>query len=133
MEKADYFKVLRNKFPVNDDDPFLVALEKKCTVLKLEKNELLIRYHADHKKMFFIVSGSFIRSIITSRGEEKTVMFHTEDFLEFVKAYDTVYFHEFHSNAAATGLVLLIMTLCTRQFQSNSICSLIFVRRPKNY
>lgn len=94
MEKADYFKVLRNKFPVKDDDPFLAALEQKCTVLKLEKNELLIRYNADNKKMFFIVSGSFIRSIITSRGEDRTVMFHTEDFLEFVKAYDTVYFHE---------------------------------------
>lgn len=94
IEKAAYFKVLREKFPVNDDDPFLAALEQKSTVLKLEKNELLIRYHADNKKMFFIVSGSFIRSIITSRGEEKTVMFHTENFLEFVKAYDTVYFHE---------------------------------------
>lgn len=94
MEKVDYFKVLRAKFPVNDEDPFLVALEQKCIVLKLEKNELLIRYNSDNKKMFFIVSGSFIRSIITSRGEEKTVMFHTEDFLEFVKAYDTVYFHE---------------------------------------
>lgn len=94
MEKADYFKVLRDKFPVNDDDPFLVALEQKCTVLMLEKNELLIRYNADNKKMFFIVSGSFIRSIITSRGEEKTVMFHAENFLEFVKAYDTVYLHE---------------------------------------
>ena len=94
MDNNDYFKVLRNKFPVNDDDPFLAALQENCTVLTLEKNELLIRYHADNKKMFFIVSGSFIRSIITSRGEEKTVMFHTEDFLEFVKAYDTVYFHE---------------------------------------
>ncbi len=94
MEKAAYFKVLRDKFPVNDDDPFLSALEQRCTVLKLEKNELLIRYNDDNKKMFFIVSGSFIRSIITSRGEEKTVMFHTEGFLEFVKAYDTVYFHE---------------------------------------
>lgn len=94
MEKTDYFKVLRNKFPVKDDHPFLAELEQKCSVLKLEKNELLIRYNADNKKMFFIVSGSFIRSIITSRGEDRTVMFHTEDFLEFVKAYDTVYFHE---------------------------------------
>ncbi len=60
----------------------------------LEKNETLIRYQEDNKKMFFIVSGSFVRNIISSKGEAKTIMFHTENFHEFMKAYDTIYFHE---------------------------------------
>ena len=89
MDNVKHFKVLRDKFLVDDDDPFLAALEKRCTVLTLEKNELLIRYHEDNKKMYFIVSGSFIRSIITSRGEEKTVMFHTESFLELSSSQET--------------------------------------------
>ncbi len=94
MENPNYFAALRNKFPVADDHPFLAAFEKKCAVLTLEKNETLIKFQADNKKMFFIVSGSLLRNIISSQGDEKTVMFHTESFLEFMKSYDTVYFHE---------------------------------------
>jgi hypothetical protein len=60
----------------------------------LDKNELLIAFQSNNRKIYFIAQGSFIRNIITSRGEEKTVMFHTESFCEFFKSYDTVYFHK---------------------------------------
>ncbi len=94
MENYNHFKTLRQKFPVTDNDPFLEELEQRCTVIELKKNETLITHQADTRKMFFIVSGSFIRNIISSKGDEKTIMFHTESFHEFVKSYDTIYFHE---------------------------------------
>lgn len=94
MENHSHFKTLRQKFPVTDNDPFLEELEQRCAVIEIKKNETLITHQADNRKMFFIVSGSLIRNIISSRGDEKTVMFHTEGFHEFVKAYDTIYFHE---------------------------------------
>lgn len=94
MEIHSYFNTLRQKFPVADNDPFLKELEQRCTVIDIKKNEPLVTHQADNRKMFFIVSGSLIRNIISSGGDEKTVMFHTESFHEFVKSYDTIYFHE---------------------------------------
>ncbi|MBC9911599.1 Crp/Fnr family transcriptional regulator [Chitinophaga varians] len=73
---------------------FVHQLEDKCTILTLQKNEPLIAFQSNNRKIYFIVQGSFVRNIITSRGEEKTVMFHTESFCEFFKSYDTVYFHQ---------------------------------------
>lgn len=69
-------------------------MKDKSDILILEKNETLITFQLSDRKIHFIVSGSFIRNIITSRGEVKTVMFHTEGFCEFFKSYDTVYFHQ---------------------------------------
>lgn len=94
MTENNYFLALRNKLPLIDNDPFLTAFKEKCRIIEVEKNEILIRYQTDNKKMFFIASGSFTRSIISSRGEEKTIMFHTDSFHEFMKAYDTIYFHQ---------------------------------------
>lgn len=92
MDKATYFPILANKLPCADKDT-MQRIEQNCFVLHIEKGEQIIKYQADNKKIFFIVSGSFIRNIITSRGEEKTIMFHTESFCEFFKSYDTIYFH----------------------------------------
>lgn len=94
MDKAKYFKLLVNKLPRQDNSNFLSRLESKCEILTLDKNEPLIAFQSNNRKIYFIAQGSFIRNIITSRGEEKTVMFHTESFCEFFKSYDTVYFHK---------------------------------------
>lgn len=90
----DYFSVLVNKLPTITDSNFITQLKDNCTILSLEKNEPLIAYQSNNRKIYFIAQGSFIRNIITSNGEEKTVMFHTESFCEFFKSYDTVYFHK---------------------------------------
>ena len=94
MNKAHYFEILINKLPQTNDSNFISQLKSKCDILALDKNEPLIAFQSDNRKIYFIVQGSFVRSIITSRGEEKTVMFHTESFCEFFKSYDTIYFHK---------------------------------------
>lgn len=93
MDKATYFSILTSKL-INADEKILHNIEKSCSILTLDKGEQIIKYQATKKNIFFIVSGSFIRNIITSRGEEKTIMFHTESFCEFFKSYDTIYFHK---------------------------------------
>ncbi len=93
MDKATYFSILTSKL-INADEKILQNIEKSCSILTLDKGEQIIKYQATKKNIFFIVSGSFIRNIITSRGEEKTIMFHTESFCEFFKSYDTIYFHK---------------------------------------
>ncbi len=94
MDKTQYFELLVNKLPRQDNSDFVSRLESKCDILTLDKNEPLIAFQSNNRKIHFIAKGSFIRNIITSRGEEKTVMFHTESFCEFFKSYDTVYFHK---------------------------------------
>ncbi|MBZ4191912.1 Crp/Fnr family transcriptional regulator [Niabella beijingensis] len=108
MDKAIYFSTLTNKLPLADKNT-LQQLEENCSVLTLNKGEQIIKYQANNKRIFFIVSGSFIRSIITSRGEKKTIMFHTEHFCEFFKSYDTIYFHhktDYEINANEKSIVL---------------------------
>lgn len=93
MDKQEYFSILLKQLP-DANKGILQNLEKNCSVIVINKGEQIIKFQADNKKIFFIVSGSFIRNIITSRGEEKTIMFHTEGFSEFFKSYDTIYFHQ---------------------------------------
>lgn len=94
MDRTKYFELLVSKFPPIENSGFIPQLKKKCDILALKKNEPLIAFQSNNRKIYFIAEGSFIRNIITSRGEEKTVMFHTENFCEFFKSYDTVYFHK---------------------------------------
>ena len=94
MDKSHYFELLVKKLPLTGNNDFIRQLENKYTIITLDKNEPLIAFQSNNRKIYFIVQGSFVRNIITSRGEEKTVMFHTEDFCEFFKSYDTVYFHQ---------------------------------------
>jgi len=93
MSNSETLKILLNKLPTNNED-FVNLLKDNCESLILEKNETLISFQSSNRKIYFIAEGSFIRNIITSRGEERTVMFHTESFCEFFKSYDTVYFHQ---------------------------------------
>ena len=92
--KSHYLSILAGKLPESAGDSLVSKIEKKCEIISLERNEPLIAFQSNNRKIYFIVEGSFIRNIITSRGEEKTVMFHTESFCEFFKSYDTVYFHK---------------------------------------
>ncbi|MDO4230157.1 MAG: hypothetical protein Q4C98_10105, partial [Capnocytophaga sp.] len=67
---------------------------KKAEIIKVKKNETLVNYQAEDLKLYFIAQGSFIHNLITSRGEERTIMFHTESFNSFFKSYDTVFQHK---------------------------------------
>ena len=94
MDRTQYFDLLVSKLSRQDNSDLISRIESKCDILTLDKNEPLIAFQSNNRKIYFIAQGSFIRNIITSQGEEKTVMFHTESFCEFFKSYDTVYFHQ---------------------------------------
>ncbi|MCL1667106.1 cyclic nucleotide-binding domain-containing protein [Elizabethkingia ursingii] len=94
MDKNQYFQKLADKLPEDGKNEFVTKLSDKCDVHVLNKNESLIAFQSNNRKIYFIAEGSFVRNIITSKGEEKTVMFHTDSFCEFFKSYDTIYFHQ---------------------------------------
>ncbi|NIG54352.1 Crp/Fnr family transcriptional regulator [Chitinophaga sp. Cy-1792] len=110
MKDSDYVDALIQMLAA-DDQQLSLLLREKCEVLTLKKGETLIAFQSSNRKIYWIATGSFIRNIITSRGEEKTVMFHTESFCEFFKSYDTVYLHsktnyEIIANEAAVVIAI---------------------------
>lgn len=93
MNNSEILNILKDKFLFINEE-FNSVLEEKSEILVLEKSQKLIAFQSANRKIYFVAKGSFIRNIITSCGEEKTVMFHTESFCEFFKSYDTIYFHQ---------------------------------------
>lgn len=90
MDKATSFQLLREKLPLLNEE-FAPLFEEKCELVILERNEPLIRFQSSSRKMYFLISGSLIRNIITSKGQEKTVLFYTESFLDILKCHDAVH------------------------------------------
>lgn len=93
MDKEKYIQLLLSKLPQTENNNFLTEFNQRNELITLNKNESLIHYQSIDRKIYFVAEGSFIRNIISSRGEEKTIMFHTESFCEFFKSYDSIYFH----------------------------------------
>lgn len=93
MNDFIYYNILKTKLPSIDNDEVISLIENNSKVIRIKKNDKLIKFQERNKKIYFIVEGSFIRNLITSRGETKTIMFHTETFQEFFKSYDTIYLH----------------------------------------
>lgn len=94
MKDSHYLDKLIETFPESSNKEFLKELEEKCEILHLDKSEPLVAYQSHNRKVYFIAKGSFIRNFISTQGEEKTIMFHTESFCKFFKSYDSIYFHE---------------------------------------
>ncbi|MCO5232310.1 MAG: hypothetical protein LC105_10190 [Chitinophagales bacterium] len=94
MDKTPYLHLLLNKLPPSANSGLAEILGSQSEVVHLDKNEALVPFQSKQRKIYFVAQGSFVRNIITSNGEEKTVMFHTESFCEFFKAYDTIFFHQ---------------------------------------
>jgi hypothetical protein len=90
MDKATAFQLLLEKLPPLSPG-FAAAFEARCELMILERNELLVRFQSSARKMYFLLSGSLIRNIMTSKGKEKTVLFHTESFLDILKCHDAVH------------------------------------------
>lgn len=56
----------------------------KANVVELQKGETLINENPENPKIYYLVKGSCVRFIITPNGEEKAIMFHTEDFIPVI-------------------------------------------------
>ncbi|MDR1414302.1 MAG: hypothetical protein LBI96_00695 [Odoribacteraceae bacterium] len=57
------------------------TLIERATILEFKKGDTIIDESFSNTKAYHILKGSCVRYIITSRGDEKAIMFHTEDFM----------------------------------------------------
>lgn len=57
---------------------------EKANFVELKKAETLLNESSTDTKAYFILKGSCVRFIITPNGDEKAIMFHTENFMPII-------------------------------------------------
>jgi signal-transduction protein with cAMP-binding, CBS, and nucleotidyltransferase domain len=89
---TDYIKLLKEILPehLKTEENF-ATLMANSRLRKLRKKEVLVYNGSLNRNVFLILKGSFIRLLIKPCGEEKTVMFHTENFYNFMICTDSFY------------------------------------------
>lgn len=65
-------------------EEFLLEISTHSEFLELNKGEILFSDKDIKLRNFLLLEGSLVRFIITDKGEEKAISFHTESFLQFV-------------------------------------------------
>lgn len=94
MNDSDIYRQLFERLPAFQNQDLMNFIQENGNIISLKKNETLVRYQEKNKKLYILVQGSFLHNLITPQGEEKTIMFHTEDFVSFFKSYDAVFLHK---------------------------------------
>lgn len=74
--------LFREYYKQDITENFLNEIAGKAEYLEIPKGEILFS-DKDPRKTFLIISGSLVQFVITPKGEEKAIMFHTESFLPF--------------------------------------------------
>ncbi len=94
MNNNDIQAQLSEKLPAFQNSDLVNFIQKEGEIIFLKKNETLVGYQQQDKKLYILLHGSILHNLITSRGEEKTIMFHTESFVSFFKSYDAIFQHK---------------------------------------
>ncbi|MEM6397205.1 MAG: hypothetical protein AAF741_12725 [Bacteroidota bacterium] len=72
----------------NVSDEFLEQIKANSELIFVGKNEKLIEIGTVHKYGYFILSGSFVRSVITDFGEQKAVWFYFDELFNMMISPD---------------------------------------------
>jgi len=60
------------------------AFRESVKYIQITKAEALVEEGKKSEKIYYIIKGSCVRYVIGPHGEERAIMFHTEDFLPVV-------------------------------------------------
>ncbi len=90
---TEHLQILQKKLPSDIDPDFIYKIAENSSLIEMNKDDILINQGTKDQNAYFISKGSFLRSILTTEGELKTVMFHTEDFQEIIICSDSFYFN----------------------------------------
>lgn len=72
------------RLPSDINPLYIDDLYQSVTVISLVKGETFIYEKEKKQKIYYILKGSCVRFIINPAGEERAVMFHTENFMSMV-------------------------------------------------
>ncbi|MEM6895426.1 MAG: Crp/Fnr family transcriptional regulator [Bacteroidota bacterium] len=74
---------------VKVSDEFLSELQSNCKLVKLKKNDVLVKYGGIYRKAFFIKKGSFKSSLLTPDGSSKTTWFYFDELFTIIPIRDS--------------------------------------------
>jgi hypothetical protein len=69
------------KLPPATSPSLKKVLIENVNIMEFKKGDTVIDDFFNNMKAYYILKGSCVRYIITSKGDEKAIMFHTEDFM----------------------------------------------------
>jgi hypothetical protein len=69
------------KLPPDISPSLKKILTESINVTEFKKGDTVVDEFFNNTKAYYILKGSCVRYIITSKGDEKAIMFHTEDFM----------------------------------------------------
>jgi len=88
-EKYAAFTAMRRVLPETISDSFINEYIRKSEIIEIKKNRVLVDHGTLACSAFFIVRGSFMRSILTIDNEELMTMFQTDAFFTFMVCTDS--------------------------------------------
>lgn len=79
------------------------TFRQNANIVELQKGDTLFTENPDNPKIYYILTGSCVRFIITPPGDEKAIMFHTENFIPtigniYVKSQDSIVNYNIKAN-----------------------------------
>jgi len=83
------FHALRKILPVHIPDTFIEEYISNSEILNVKKNEVLVPCGTLARTVYFIVHGSFLRSVLTPDNDERMTMFQTDSFFSFMVCTDS--------------------------------------------
>lgn len=84
MDTKKLFNEFVRRLPMDIDPLFKESLLEDGNIFELQKGATFVYEGEKQQKIYYTIKGSCIRFIINPNGEERAVMFHTEDFMPMV-------------------------------------------------
>ena len=84
MLTQEQYERIISIFPKNLNTAVKEAIKEKASIVYLKKGDTLLSQQRKNTNVYYILQGSFVRFIITSKGDEKAIMFHTESFMSII-------------------------------------------------
>ncbi|MEO0340813.1 MAG: Crp/Fnr family transcriptional regulator [Bacteroidota bacterium] len=91
------YNKLRAKLEMNRDplqDCLWQEIQMHSKLIMIEKNEILIDFGSKHRYTYFIVSGSFLASVISEAGVKRAIWFHFDELFSTISAVDSYFMNK---------------------------------------
>lgn len=87
MLSAQEFELFLTNLPVDMGSESLSMIREHARIVRYKRGEIIVDARTSEHKSMLILSGSCIRFIITPKGKERAVAFHTESFLPMMGSF----------------------------------------------
>ena len=123
--------------PTDISNSLKEIFREKANYVVLQKGNTLISEIPKDPKIYYILKGSCVRFIVTPTGEEKAIMFHTENFIPvignmYVNSEDSLVSYQIQANEK-TELIELNSKISYEWYVKDNAFSLFIYQRSLTF